>query len=122
METELTESEPSLPTLPSPVKSKARDCMYTVNILIPFQTTEADFEEVRVRANLLENRFDGFGTVCRRARTSWNHRADGELMFLDRHNVRCRSNEFIKSFVLTRRSDYEQAMVRYVYQCCRYTL
>ncbi|XP_031558566.1 uncharacterized protein LOC116295009 [Actinia tenebrosa] len=85
-------------------------------------TTEADFVELRSKANMVENRFDGFDVTCRRARTSWNHRADGELMFLDRHNVQCRSNEFIQTFVLKRRSDYPQGMVRYEFKCCRYNL
>lgn len=99
---------------------------YTKNavliVLLYFQTTQSDYSEIEMKVDAVRRRFDDLTTKCRRVKTGWNNRANGEILFLDRHYLLCRSNEFIHSFLLERRSDVPWSMVRYVYECCKYTI
>ncbi|EDO41219.1 predicted protein [Nematostella vectensis] len=87
-----------------------------------YSTTDQEFALTRGKVLELEDRFGQFSANCRTVKTGWRQRANGEIMFLDRHHVRCRNDELLQSFQLARRSDYEDDMVRYVYRCCRLTL
>jgi len=86
------------------------------------QTLESDYRDIELKADTVRSKFDNLSTTCRRVKTGWNHRANGEIMFLDRHYLMCRANEFIHSFTLERRSDVPWSMVRYVYRCCSYNI
>ncbi|KAK3725331.1 hypothetical protein QZH41_008955, partial [Actinostola sp. cb2023] len=83
---------------------------------------ELEYSEVEMKADALRDLFDGLSTKCRRVKTGWKGRANGEIMFLDRHHLKCRTNEFLHSFLLARRSDYELGKIRYVYECCKYNI
>ncbi|KXJ24691.1 uncharacterized protein LOC110247189 [Exaiptasia diaphana] len=85
-------------------------------------TTQSDYSDIEMKVDVVRERFDDLSTKCRRVKTGWNNRANGEILFLDRHYLSCRSNEFIHSFLLERRSDVPWSMVRYVYECCKYTI
>lgn len=64
-------------------------------------------EEInRIRNNL----------ICRTLETNCESDGDGNLVYLDRHNIKCSDNEQIQSFFLQRCSTNT---VKYVYNCCK---
>jgi hypothetical protein len=52
---------------------------------------------------------------CRGTATPWNDEGRGNAVFLDRHDVRCNSNELINRFRLVRNG---RGQYRYDYTCC----
>jgi hypothetical protein len=52
---------------------------------------------------------------CRGTSTPWNDEGKGNAVFLDRHDVRCNSNELINRFRLVRSG---RGQYRYDYTCC----
>jgi hypothetical protein len=52
---------------------------------------------------------------CRGTSTPWNDEGRGNAVFLDRHDVRCNSNELINRFRLVRNG---KGRYRYDYTCC----
>jgi hypothetical protein len=56
---------------------------------------------------------------CRNSYTPWNFEGGGNAIFLDRHNVKCDSNELLSQFQLTRQQqDDGNIYYRYDYRCC----
>jgi hypothetical protein len=53
--------------------------------------------------------------VCRNANTGWNQESSRNI-YLDRHNVRCNSDEVITQFKLNRNG---KGKFRYDYKCCK---
>ena len=52
---------------------------------------------------------------CRTTDTPWNDEGGGNAVFLDRHDVRCNSNELINQFRLIRNG---RGQYRYNFTCC----
>jgi len=52
---------------------------------------------------------------CRGTSTPWNDEGKGNSVYLDRHDVRCNSNELINRFRLVRNG---RGQYRYDYSCC----
>jgi hypothetical protein len=54
--------------------------------------------------------------ICRTLETPCSDDGSGNMIYLDRHNLECWSNEQIQSFHLERCSSHT---IKYVYNCCR---
>ncbi|XP_066915580.1 uncharacterized protein [Clytia hemisphaerica] len=56
---------------------------------------------------------------CREVYTNWNDDGNGGLVYLDRHDVRCKGNEYIKYMKLQRKYvGWFKHEIRYKYICC----
>lgn len=56
---------------------------------------------------------------CRNSYTPWNYEGGGNAVYLDRHDVKCDSNELLSQFHLTRQQQDDGNMYyRYDYRCC----
>ena len=58
--------------------------------------------------------------VCRSDSTPWNDEGHGRSIYLDRHNVACRDNEFLKQFQLQWNQNDRDSKIRYSYTCCKF--
>jgi hypothetical protein len=59
---------------------------------------------------------------CRNQQTAWNEEGAGSAVYLDRHDVRCGTNETVKGFRLVRELNASGAPTnkyRYEYECCQ---
>jgi hypothetical protein len=54
---------------------------------------------------------------CRNVTTTKNDVGNGNLVYLDRHDVKCNDDELISSFKLTRP---DSSTISYDYKCCKY--
>ena len=58
--------------------------------------------------------------VCRELTTQLNDDGSGNALYLDRHDVRCASNEIMKSFRLARGGGNKK--YQYIFTCCKKTV
>lgn len=68
------------------------------------------------RLNSMEARPHLQGITCRNIATGFNDDGGGNLYYLDRHNLECNDNEYLKRFYLERRGSNE---IRLLGRCCR---
>ncbi|MGL5936281.1 MAG: hypothetical protein ACRCZI_11750, partial [Cetobacterium sp.] len=57
------------------------------------------------------------GTICRKLNTQWDEEGgvEGDVIYLDRHDIKCNTDEVISQLVLRRNGD---GKYRYEYTCC----
>lgn len=55
--------------------------------------------------------------TCRDDSTNWNSEGDGNVIFLDRHDIKCNDDESLSKIHLTRKGD---GNYRYDFTCCKY--
>ena len=55
---------------------------------------------------------------CRDVTTEYNDQGAGNVIYLDRHNVKCNEGEYLSKFRLDAKDDDPQGKYRYEYKCC----
>jgi len=55
---------------------------------------------------------------CRDVTTEYNDQGEGNVIYLDRHDVKCNEGEYLSKFRLDVKDDDPQGKYRYEYKCC----
>ena len=55
---------------------------------------------------------------CRDVTTEYNDQGAGNVIYLNRHNVKCDEGEYLSKFRLDAKDDDPQGKYRYEYKCC----
>ncbi|XP_068740784.1 uncharacterized protein [Montipora capricornis] len=69
----------------------------------------------------LTKRVNGAKVDCIFKSTNLDQKAEGNIVWLDRHHVDCPPSYFIASFRL-QRGGHHGSLVRYDYRCCKFVL